>query len=183
MTQRIHDTEVQNLANFSSVLADNYNIKNDPWDGSPFAWLKNIPSGTRGKVFQELVERLCADSGLRVTPSPDSDADRIIAGLRSEIKGSTLWKSGIYKFQQIRDQNYRILICLGISPFDAHCWAIPKVDVMALWNAGIIRSQHRGARGSDTAWIELNPATPPDWLRPYGGTLAEGFARIRSLIN
>jgi hypothetical protein len=113
MTPQIRVPEVQRLADIAVGLSKDYRTDNDPWAGSPFAWLKNIPSGTRGKAIQELVERLCTDLGLEVTPSPDSDADRIIAGLRTEVKGSTLWKSGIYKFQQIRDQNYRILVCLG----------------------------------------------------------------------
>jgi hypothetical protein len=54
---------------------------------------------------------------------------------------------------------------------------------MALWDAGIVRSQHGGAGSSDTAWITVNPATPPDWLFPYGGTLAAGLAQIQSLTR
>lgn len=51
---------------------------------------------------------------------------RIIAGRRVEIKFSTLWESGLYTFQKIRDQNYEFVVCLRISPFDAHCWVISK---------------------------------------------------------
>ena len=59
--------------------------------------------------------------GFDVAKSPDSQADRIIAGARAEIKTSTLWKNGVYMFQQLRDQNYAFVICLGISPLNAHC--------------------------------------------------------------
>jgi hypothetical protein len=45
----------------------------------------------------------------------------LINGHRVEIKFSTLWQEGIYNFQQIRDQNYEYAVCLGISPFEAHC--------------------------------------------------------------
>lgn len=84
--------------------------------------------------------------------SPDSDADRNIAGTRAEIKFSTLWKSGVYKFQQLRDQNYQVAVCLGIGPFDAHCWAIPKTFIMQNWGkAEGLTPQHGGARGPDTA--------------------------------
>ena len=185
MATQIQDPEVRRLATVASVLSDDYRIANDPWAGSPFAWLKNIPSSrTRGKAFEDIVERWCAAAGLRVAPSRDSDADRIIAGRRTEIKGSTLWKGGTYTFQQIRDQNYHIIVCLGISPFDAHCWVIPKNDVMALRDKGLITPQHGGRRGSDTLWINgVNPSNPPNWLRPYGGTLNEGFARLQSLTG
>ncbi|MDA8399734.1 MAG: hypothetical protein M0008_06755 [Actinomycetota bacterium] len=43
-----------------------------------------------------------------------------------EIKVSTLWQSGVYKFQQIRDQEYDYLLYLGVPPFDAHAWLLPK---------------------------------------------------------
>jgi hypothetical protein len=48
----------------------------------------------------------CAAKGLDVTSSRNPEADRVIAGKRVEIKFSTLWESGVYKFQQIRDQDY-----------------------------------------------------------------------------
>ena len=38
-----------------------------------------------------------------------------------------------YKFQQLRDQNYEFAICLGISPFSAHCWVLPKAEIMDRW--------------------------------------------------
>ncbi len=184
MTTQIQDPEVRRLATVASVLSDDYRIANDPWAGSPFAWLKNIPSSsTRGKAFQDIVERWCAAKGLDVTRSPDKDADRVISGLRTEIKGSTLWQNGSYKFQQLRDQNYGMVVCLGVSPFDAHCWVIEKETVMTLWSNGKISSQHGGASGRDTAWITVNPDQPPNWLRPYGGTLGAGFARLQSLTR
>ncbi len=184
MTPQIHKPEVQRLAAIASILSDDYKSDTDPWAGSPFAWIRNVPSSrTKGKIFEELVERMSAKQGLAVTKSPDSNADRRIAGLRAEIKGSTLWKGGTYRFQQIRDQNYRILVCLGISPFDAHLWVVPKDAVMRLWQEGKIISQHGGAAGNDTAWIKVDPASPPDWIHPYGGTLSTGFASLEALTS
>jgi hypothetical protein len=79
-----------------------------------------------GKIGEQLVEVLCKAMGLDVKSSGDSEADLIIAGRRVEVKFSTLWESGHYKFQQIRDQNYEFAVCLGFSPFDVHCWVISK---------------------------------------------------------
>ena len=181
MATPIHDAEVRRLAAIADALSGEYIGDNADWVNSPFAWIKNQPSRRVGAIFEALVSEWCVTAGMRVTRSPDSEADRIIAGVRTEIKGSTLWKGGTYRFQQIRDQNYGILFCLGISPFDAHCWAIPKAVVMQWWGDGIIRSQHGGAGGTDTAWLAVNPSAVPDWLQPYGGTLSDGLAQLRSL--
>lgn len=184
MTRQIQDTEVMRLVEIANKLEYRYVDDSAMWDGSPFEWVRGgLSSRRKGVVFEELVSEWCVEKGLRVTKSPDSDADRIIAGARSEIKGSTLWKGGTYRFQQIRDQDYQVLVCLGLSPYDAHCWVIPKKDVMELWACATITSQHRGAGGSDTAWIAVNPANPPDWIRPYGGTLTAGFAQLQSLTG
>ncbi len=183
MTVRIQDPEVQRLAAIAGIIEPDYRGAASDWDQSPFGWIKTLPSRSSGAVFEALVAGWCAAKGLDVIRSPDSDADRIISGLRTEIKGSTLWKNGSYKFQQLRDQNYKIVVCLGISPFDAHCWVLDKDAVMAMWANGTISSQHGGASGSDTAWITVNPNSPPDWLRPLGGTLSAGFSRIQAMIQ
>ena len=188
MTARIHDPEVIRLIEIANRLEHRYiddSDISDIWDGSPFEWLKGgLASKRKGVAFEELVSEWCIAKGLHVAKSPNSDADRIIAGLRAEIKGSTLWKGGAYTFQQIRDQNYNFVVCMGISPFDAHCWVIPKDDIMALRDEGLISPQHGGSRGSDTLWINgVNPKNPPDWLRPYDGTLTAGFAQLQYLTS
>lgn len=183
MTARIHDPEVQRLAAIASIIEPDYRNAALDWAYSPFGWIKALPSRTLGKVGEALMAKWCAAKGLDVTRSPDSDADRVISGLRAEIKTSTLWKRGTYTFQQVRDQDYSIVVCLGISPFDVHCWVIPKADAMTLWQAGTIKTQHGGSRDSDTAWITVNPSELPDWIRPYGGTLSAGFASLKALTR
>ena len=183
MTIGINDPEVQHLAAIAGILEQDYRNAATNWTHSPFGWIKALPSRSAGAVFESLVAGWCAAKGLDVTRSPDSDADRVMSGLRTEIKGSTLWRNGSYKFQQLRDQNYGMVVCLGVSPFDAHCWVIEKDTVMTLWSNGTISSQHGGASGTDTAWITVNPEQPPDWIRPLGGSLSAGFARIQTLTG
>ena len=65
-----------------------------------------LPTGSKGSLGKRLVKQWCALKELAVDRSPDSDADMLINGHRVEIKFSTLWEAGIYKFQKIRDQNY-----------------------------------------------------------------------------
>jgi hypothetical protein len=154
---------------------DNYSV----WSGSPFDWVTKLPPGTKGKLGKHLVLQWCALKGLAVDKSPDSQADMLINGHRVEVKFSTLWKSGEYTFQQIRDQDYEYAICLGISPYEAHCWVVSK-KILRLNVIGHL-GQHTGMRGKETAWFSLNPERPPKWLSSCGGSLNQAFAVLKNL--
>lgn len=182
MTKMMHP-EVRLLAGIASTLEADYTIDDNAWRGSPFAWIRTRPSRQRGKIGEQLVAGWLAARGFNVTRSPDSDADKVVEKKRVEIKFSTLWKTGLYKFQQIRDQQYDILICLGVSPFDAHCWALDKHDVLKRRRSNDIPPQHAGAAGSDTAWLTVNPDDPLPWLQEYGGSLWQGLMRIAALTG
>ena len=125
-----------------------------------------------------------AARGFNVVRAGDSDTDRIVEGNRVEIKFSTLWANGGYKFQQLRDQRYELAICLGVSPFDAHCWIIPKQDVIRLWKVEHkISSQHGGQEGADTAWIDVRVEEHPDWLKQYGGSLSDAIFALSKITG
>ena len=149
------------------------------WKDSPFEWVLKLPAGSKGKLGKHLIYQWCGVKGLSVDRCPDSEADMLINGHRVEVKFSTLWKSGIYKFQQIRNQNYEYSVCLGISPFEAHCWVISK-SILKQYVIGHM-GQHTGASGKETAWLTVDPHKPPDWLTPYGGTLDQAFSVLKSL--
>jgi len=97
----------------------------------------------------------------------------VLNGKRVEVKFSTLWESGVYTFQQIRDQNYEYAVFLGISPYEAHCWFVTK-PLLRQYVIGHL-PQHAGKAGSDTFWLTFQVDNPPDWLRPFGGTLSQAF--------
>ena len=170
LVTRITDPDVLWLASIGETLRPDYiNVEQDLlWKDSPFDWIRRLPSRRKGKVGEQLVAGWCAAKGFDVIASGDSDADRVIAGKRVEIKMSTLWENGTYKFQQLRDQHYAYVICLGISPFDAHCWVIPKAVV---WSK--TPPQHGGSRGSDTRWLSFQAASPDAWLAEHGGRLSQ----------
>ena len=115
----IHDEDVRMLAAIAGTLKADYADEDSTWSGSPFAWIITRPSRQIGTIGEKLVAGWCAAKDLDVTRPPNSDCDRVINGKRVEIKFSRLWKTGLYKFQQLRDQEYDFAICLGISPFDA----------------------------------------------------------------
>lgn len=178
MTQpSITDPDVKLLAAVSASLRPEY-VKAgvpDPWSGSPFEWIKTRPSRQVGKIAEQLVAGWSAARNLNVMRSPDSEADRIIEGVRVEIKASTLWASGSYRFQQIRGQDYEVLALFGLSPFDAHLWIVDKA--LAWKNTP---GQHTGAGGRDTHWIEIRPGAAAPWI-PGTGRLVDAYQRFRAL--
>ena len=170
--KKIRDTEVASLAKVSLKIQEDYKAPLvDPWEGSPFNWIRARSSRTVGAIGEKLVAGWSSGNGFEVHRTGDSDADRIIHGHRVEIKFSTLWKSGVYKFQQIRNQNYDYCLCLGVSPFEAHAWLIPKTVLLqhVIGKMG----QHTGAAGADTAWLSFMVGEEYEWMKPHGGSLSE----------
>lgn len=183
MQQISQDPGMMEIVQIAENLRGKYSSHDLEWAGSPFAWIKALPSRTVGKVGEELVEHWCAAQNFDVSPSPNSEADRVIDGLRVEIKLSTLWKTGTYKFQQLRDQAYDVVICLGISPRDVHCWVLPKALIVEKWASGEISAQHTGSAGRDTAWFTVNPNAPQPWLTPRSGKLTAAAQQLRQLTE
>ncbi len=171
--------DVNLLATASKYLRKDFDEEHLSWNDSPFEWILYLPAGSKGKLGKQLVSQWCALKGLSINKCSDSEADILINGHRVEIKFSTLWKSGIYKFQQIRDQNYEYIICLGISPFDAHCWVLSK-EILKHYVIGHL-GQHTGGEGKETAWITIDPSNIPEWIKPYGGTLDQAYIILKSL--
>jgi hypothetical protein len=169
---QIQDPEVKLLAALAATLEPDYvRGDDDPWQGSPFAWIQTRPSRQKGAIGEALVAGWAAAKGFDVARTGDSDADRLIHGHRVEIKYSNLWTdNGIYKFQQIRNQRYEFCFCLGISPFDASAWFIPKAELMGELKEGL-SPQHGGRTGQDTRWLSFPADAPPAWLSPFGGRL------------
>lgn len=181
---QITDPDVKILAGIASSLEADYLADDESWRGSPFAWIRTRPSRQVGKIGEQLVAGWLAARDFNVQRSHDSDADRLIEGKRVEIKFSTLWKSGSYKFQQLRDQNYELAVCLGVSPFDAHCWVLPKAEILRQWReTRNLQSQHGGANGTDTAWLTVDPRAVPSWLAECGGRLRDAIGVLSKLTG
>lgn len=167
------------LSTAANYIKNDFDLSNEIWKDSPFKWVKNLSSGSKGRLGKHLVYQWCALKGLPVGRAPDSDADMSINGHRVEIKFSTLWGKGIYKFQRIRNQNYEYAVCLGISPHNAHCWVINKSILLS--NVIGHLGQHTGAGGQETAWITITPTDPPAWLSECGGTLSDAYEVLKKL--
>ena len=182
----ITDPDVQLLAGLAMDLKSEYQTEEDlSWSHSPFGWIRKEPPRRKGAIGEKLVAGWCAARDINVLRSPDVEADRIFEGFRTEIKFSTLWRDHqIYKFQQIRDQDYQLLVCLGISPFTAHAWVFEKEFVVS--SIGLLEGlshQHGGAEGRDTAWLSVSPTDVHPWMNAYGGDLRTAMRRLQTLVG
>jgi len=174
------------LIDIGDRIKAEYEEQENSWWESPFRWLRNLSSRKKGTAAERLVHEMLARSGFVIQqPEGSSDYDRLCyletnteKYLRIEIKFSTLWETGHYTFQQIRDQEYDICFCLGISPQSAHAWAVPKEVIWenAEW-------QHKGKKAQDTKWVSFSPSKPPEWIREYGGELEKAIQVLRRLLN
>jgi hypothetical protein len=165
------DQEETDLAVFArlsaEVQAEYATTEDDPWEASPFQWILGEASRRRGAIGERLVKAWARRAGIDVRGPTDTGHDCVLDLVRVEVKFSTLWKNGGYKFQQIRDQSYEVAALLGLQPQIVQLWIVPK-DV--LWERSV--GQHTGADAQDTKWLSFQAAEPPDWLDQYGGTLA-----------
>lgn len=154
--------------------------KQKEWVNSPFGWFAlDLTSRQKGAAGEKMVADFLEQQGFSVSKSPDSEADLVVNNYRVEVKCSTLWESGIYTFQQIRDQNYSILVCLGISPNTAHAWVTRKADID--WHN--ISGQHTGKNAKDTSWVQFPPSECPyAWLRPQTGDLDKACEELKKLL-
>lgn len=164
----------------SIALADDYATgDDDPWATSPFGWILKLPSRTKGAIGEKLVAKWAESEGFDVRRSTNSDADRIINGHRIEVKMSTLWATGGFKFQQIREQEYDFCLCLGLLPQEAKAWLLPK-SVLREHVIGHT-PQHTGSGGSDTFWLGFPAENPPSWMLPYGVSLGDIAGQLRAV--
>jgi hypothetical protein len=174
MQYKINDPEVLMLATIASTLRGDYVREgpDDPWAESPFAWIRTRPSRQVGKIGEQLVAGWCAAKRLDVTSSGDSEADRVIAGRRVEIKFSTLWKSGAYTFQQIRDQNYELRCASAFRPSTRIAGSSRRLFFGSTSSATLLSTRASAA---------LTPSGCPSThqVPPHGLRLAVAALRVR----
>lgn len=168
-------TDFDLLAGLADALEGTYPLEPDEWPSSPFDWIRRTPSARLGVIGEKLVTAWAESCGSVVDRAPNRDYDRLINGYRVEIKTSTLWSNGSYRFSQIRDQDYDYCLCLGLSPASAHVWLLPK-DVLLKHVIGHM-GQHTGAGATETAWLPVVPEFPHAWMRPFAG-----LARAESIL-
>ncbi|HMD90205.1 MAG TPA: site-specific DNA-methyltransferase [Anaerolineaceae bacterium] len=160
------------LASLAMYIRNDLEEQSEIWEGSPFSWVTQLPAASKGKLGRNLIASWCAAKGLTIDYPKDIKASLIINGFRIATKFSTLWSEGSYKFQQIRNEGYEYLICLGISPSEAHCWVFNREYIVEK-----AKPQHKGA----DLFLTINPENPPDWACIGGGKLDEAYHILKNL--
>jgi hypothetical protein len=150
----------------------------DPWEHSKFRWIRELQSRRRGKAGELVVTNWLRSEGFEVGRSTSSDSDRSVGLHQVEIKLSTLWDTGQFVFQQLRDQDYRYVILLGITPNEARIWVLPKAVAMRHSTP-----QHTGASGAETRWLSFDAANPPAWITPYGGNTDQALVAVKKYLG
>lgn len=163
------------IASTASTLQEEWELASDMWKNSPMEWITLLPARSKGKLARRLISSWLSSKGIKFERLQDTSETIIINKVSFAIKFSTLWKNGIYQFQQIKKNGPEYIICFGISPFAAHCWVITKIDAILNGN-----EQHKGASDSEY-WLAVNPDEVPNWLQPYGGKLENALQIIKSV--
>ena len=133
------------------------------WHGSMYEWILSLPPATKGKIGRDLVARLCQE---HLEMSVRKNKTFLIVNKKKiSVKFSMLWESGIYNFEQLKeDCDYFFL--LGISPSDVHAWVIPSK----------LHDEFDIQHSSKSKWLPIKPndrTTWPDYLKKAGGQLDE----------
>lgn len=163
------------LENFKEV------VSRDPYRGSENEWFKILSSKRKGKAGELMVGASLEKEGIDVWSSKQARKGKLVdksvklsdydlylktLGLRAEVKTSTMWGEGKnFTFQQIRDQDYDIIIFQFVLPNEVKLFYCTKEDAM---NYIMIdgHGQHGGGQATETFWITFDLDHVPTYITP-----------------
>lgn len=177
------------LAQQSAVICQQYS--NAPteedlaWQGSPFDWFRKRASATKGKIGRDLVFSMVEAVGFQ----PGRRGMAIEVNRRIiRVKLSMMWGGGSLTFEQIKNDNFDYLACLGLYPDSSYGWLIPKdeliVDGAAQEREGFSGQHTAPGRDPSDFWLQnLSVSNPYPWLKPYGGTTGQMSSAMKKFLG
>ena len=176
------------LSEFSTTLSAEYidglpTAEDLAWEDSPFNWIRAEASGTKGKIGRELACSILEGLDLTVELTGTCISAN---GNSMRVKLSLEWGKGAFKFQQIRDEPFEYVFCLGLYPQSVYGWLAPREDLIVegTWQERDgLTPQHGGVTGTDTYWLSIDPASPPAWLSAYGGNITTFEAVLADALS
>jgi|SRR6185437_2686750 len=163
----------QLLSERSAALSLQYPEDDGLWEGSPFNWVRNKSAPTKGKVGREFAASLVEAAGFQVMRSGMALTAN---GKALRVKLSLMGEGGTLMFEQIKNDDFDYLLCIGLYPENSYGWLIPKEEMLVngiLQEREGLSGQHIGDADPSDFWItDLNASQPFTWLQPYGGTTA-----------
>lgn len=173
-------TDLVRLATLIAPLRPEAERDDPAWRGSPFDWVRRLPSPKRrGAIGEKLLTAILHEAGIPVEATDSIESDRCVGGLRTEIKTAFRSRSGRYTFMQIRPaHDFERLLLFGISPDRLDLYDLAKSEMLPH-----ARRQHIGAHGSGETRLFFMPAdAPPAWLAPFGGELEVALGLMRARL-
>jgi hypothetical protein len=133
--------------------------RQDFWAQSPLAVVASLSSRSKGSILEGIATELCQITYNLVVKAPaNTDVDRIISGIPTEIKSSMCWDQvpGKWAWEQIRRfQEYERIIFLGANPDALYLWWCTKRDLDYHLFPFNNRIQHGGKKGNQQMyWIQ-----------------------------
>jgi hypothetical protein len=169
------------LEAISATLKKTYDTPEDiEWIEHPLAWIRSKPSARIGKIGRLFVMGLCKKANLQVKGVGYA---LLIGKKKYQVRFSTGWSGGGFKFEQLRFEKYEAVICLGITPQRAYAWVIPQTVIFdttgTILKKDGLTPQHKGKGGSETAWINVNVQEIPSWMTQYGETISQAVDKLK----
>lgn len=162
--------EQSHLADVAARVEPRFRGSSDPWQDSPYRWLKNLPSVSRGRAATSLLATWLAESGVVLASDRRAGSRGLHLGAHPVVvKVSTEWSDGSLVFQGIRVGPHEIFALLGLHPRAAQLWLVPASAAF----------QHADPRG----WLTVPAGPPPDWMDEHGGDPTRALHLARQLTQ
>jgi hypothetical protein len=119
--------------------------------GSKFENYKKLGAKQKGAVSERLLTSILIGLGHNVTDPLNTDHDRIVDGIKTEMKTATIIKDTLDKlsFLQIRPaQDVDTYLMTAVLPNDIESYWVEKKTILDLIEKGEIKPQHGGKAGN-----------------------------------
>ncbi len=144
--------------------------ENNPWYNSPFEWVLDANRQQKSLIVSRLFETWCKHNGFSFEKLGDAEDLCIINGYQIAVKFCMLLDDGMYRFQPIRNDDYDYVLCIGISPEQAHGWVFEREAVIG-----------KSIYSETSDQIHVNPKSLDAWLSDCGGSLGQTAQIFKNL--
>jgi len=131
----------------------------DPWEHSPYRWIKDLAPARRSKAGALIVEYWLRAAGLDPSKVRGQSADMTVTGHNVTVKLSTLWETGQYHFQAVTG-SAPTLALVGVRPDGLDLWLLPTATAAGHLDHG------------KAGWVTIDAARPAAWVEDHRATAA-----------